>query len=221
VPPIDDVAAAKAKAKQFENTTLQDAAVKNQVFVDAAEEEGGQRVASPGWEKRTNAIMDVLEKGDLDPRSALGQAFADHLKKHPEESEKYKALREPGMTMMLKKQFRLKWCESELEKITVAKVKLEEYQLIDEDDGTYQCFENIVIGEGGKDSPDAWSAATNYVTATMELGGKWLTYNCMTKRTDILYIQKNTEPFSTGSGACMRRASRRLRRRSFNKKRAK
>ena len=39
-PPIDDVAAAKAKAKQFESTTLQDAAVRNQAFVDAAEEEG-------------------------------------------------------------------------------------------------------------------------------------------------------------------------------------
>jgi hypothetical protein len=185
------VAEAEAAAKEFEENTLRDAAKKNQEFLDAVGAGGEERVAAAGFEETVEKIKAELDSGDVDVRGAMGQRMTAYLKANPTASAEYKALKQPGATMTLKRQWRLQWAAKELQGMTtVKKTKLEEYQIIEEEDGVYENLENIVIGEGGKDSAAAWRAAIAYATKAMKLGGQWLSYNAFTGRTDILYIKK-------------------------------
>jgi hypothetical protein len=120
----------------------------------------------------------------------LGQKFAAALKSNAAMNAEYKALKTPGKTFQQKETFRLRWAARELDAITVVKNKLEEWQKVEEEWGTYECLENIVIAEGGKDSLAAWRAAIKYARKAMALGGQWLSYNSFTERTDILYVKK-------------------------------
>lgn len=170
---------------------LTDIAKSNQKIVDAFEKGEEERKAKPGKENEVKALQEALDSGDLDLRTGIGQKFAAAMKSGGPMAEEYKNLKAPGQTMKLKRQFRLDWASKHMKAITtVTKSKLEDYQKVEEDWGTYECIENIVVKEGGKDSPAAWEAALNYATKAMALGGQWLHYNSFTNRTDILYIKK-------------------------------
>lgn len=121
----------------------------------------------------------------------MGQKFTSWLKSNPLEAERYKSLRAPGQTMQMKRDFRLKWAQQELASCTIVKqTKLEQYQIVDEELGTYEPFDMVVKHEGGRKSAAAWRAAVNYCEKCMELGGMWLSWNAFTQRADVLYIKK-------------------------------
>lgn len=178
-------------AELFEKVCLAPAAKKCTDEVAAAREGAGARVPLEGMEAKASQLEAALQGGDVEPRTGLGQKFAAWLKANPLEDEKYKALRAPGQTMAMKREFRLKWAQQELSTITTVKqTKLEQYQIVDEELGVYEPFDMVVKYEGGRKSPAAWRAAVNYCTKCMELGGMWLSWNAFTQRTDVLYIKK-------------------------------
>jgi hypothetical protein len=91
----------------------------------------------------------------------------------------------------LKRDFRLRWAQEQInENTTIQTTKLESYQIVDSEAGTYEPLEMIVVHEGGKDSPQAWQAALNYLRVAMTLGGMWMQFNNFTQRVDILYVKK-------------------------------
>jgi hypothetical protein len=174
-------------------------AMENDKYLQQIRAGAGERVALPGMDRRASELQTMLDSGDVDVRSGAGQRFAAWLKANPSKQAEYAAIKAPGKTTTLKKQWRLKFAAMELDGITeVGRSKLEQYQVCNEDDGSYEPFENIVVAEGGKDSPAAWQAASRYVEKAMQLAGQWLSYNPMTERTDILYIKrKRRSVFST------------------------
>lgn len=94
------------------------------------------------------------------------------MQKDPEAKRRYMVeCCVPGKSDLFKREFRLKWCQMKLQDVMVQKHKLEEYQIIDRGEGTFETFENIVMAEGGKDSPAGWQVAINYVTAASKMGG--------------------------------------------------
>ena len=84
----------------------------------------------------------------------------------------------------------VRWCKLMLEEnTTVSKMKQEKWKEVNEDVGTYKAFDRIVWLEGNTAS--AVTAAINYVTKAMRMGGQWIHWNPMTERTDVLYVKKS------------------------------
>jgi len=158
--------------------------------VKKAESEGETREPLPGLAKGAELLKEALEQGDINLRSCLGQKFAAFIKSDPEQAKLYKDAKAPGQTQALKKAFRLKWAQTEYEKITVKKTKLEEWKVVKGDIGTYEPLERVVYYEGGHHSASAWKAALNYVAKCLELGGMWVTFNDFTKRPEVMYVKK-------------------------------
>lgn len=197
----DDATAAASlaqKAREWEAGQLAAEAQRCSAAVAAARSGDGDRVPMPGFEARAKEIKEALEAGDVDIRKGLGQRFSAYLKSDAAADEEYRNMKAPGQTMALKRQFRLRWAEMELQKVTeVKKTKLESWQTVDEEVGTYQPLEMIAKMEGGTDSTTAWQAALNYAERAMSLGGMWLSWNAFTRRTEILYIKKSRRQVMT------------------------
>ena len=157
-------------------------------------EQASQEEVEPikGSEKICEQLKEAMQAKDIDSRSSLGQKFQRFLKSSAEASEQYANLQEKGKTYDLKRRFRLKWAQTQWEKNTVqTKCKLQSWQTIDEESGTYEPFDRIIHFEGGKESKPAVQAATLYVQKAKQMGGQWVMWNPMTERTDILYIKKS------------------------------
>jgi hypothetical protein len=181
-------------AETFEKSMMAIARAASAV-VASAEAGAGERVAHTGQEARAAALSGCIAAGDVETRSALGQKFNQYMKANAEEAAKYKAAGQTkGQAYQLKKEFRLRWAAAELEGVTVVKKsKLESYQIVEAEMGTYQPLEMIVKAEGGRHSPTAWRAAYAYAEKAMKLGGQWLSYNEFTNRVDILYVKKTKQ----------------------------
>jgi hypothetical protein len=178
------------QALEFEKAMLEGAKAAVELC-NAASGDDGERVPIAGNEDRVKALQQVLDSEELDLRSGIGQSFARYLKANAAEGERYKNLKEPGRTFQLKKEFRMKWVQAELAKVTtIKKGKLEEYQKVSIDAGTYEPLEVIVVHEGGKASKTAWHAAFNYATRCNQLGGEWISFNSFTGRIEYLYVKK-------------------------------
>ena len=63
------------------------------------------------------------------------------------------------------------------------------WEQIDEELGTYMPISRILQMEGGAKDKAAVLATRNYVAAAYKMGGQWLLFNKMTRRTDILYLK--------------------------------
>jgi hypothetical protein len=149
------------------------------------------RTPLPGMEDYVARCEAAINEKDVDLRKGIGQKFSQWLKEHPDAAKQYAECKTPGKTMQQKRDFRLRWAAEQIdENSTIHKTKLESYQIIETEDGTYEPLEMIVMHEGGKDSPAAWQAALNYLQVCMTLGGMWMQFNHFTKRVDILYIKK-------------------------------
>ena len=148
-----------------------------------------EREALPGQEEHIARIQQALNENDVCVRSALGQSFSKWLKENPDHAQAYANLKAPGKTVQMNKDFRLRWAEREQEeKSMLKKSKLEAYQVVDGEEGTYEPSEMVVQHEGGRHSVQAWEVATNYLKRCMELGGMRLAYNDFNKRVAVLYI---------------------------------
>lgn len=147
-----------------------------------------------GSEKLVAQLAAALAKEDVDTRSSLGQTFTKYLKDNPEKAAEYKALRCPGQTVELKRQFRLRWAEeTRAQNCKKVKVKREEWKQIDREMGTYEPLERIIWLEGGKEYASSVQAALIYVRKAVAMGGDWIRWNPMTERSDVLYLKKGFE----------------------------
>ncbi len=143
-----------------------------------------------GMEGLVCSIMEELRDDDINSRGPLGQRFRKFLQSHPTENEKYRALKAPGRTVEMKRQFRVQWAQKLKDSCMEAgKTRRVSWHVEDLEQGTYEPFERLVVLEGGKDSRAAWEAAYRYASKAMAMAGTWLRYNPMTERTDILYIK--------------------------------
>jgi hypothetical protein len=188
---LESVALLEEQAKEFEQGMIPGAKA---AMAAVAEGARGERVPLPGQEDRFAALQSAIDSHDLDLRSALGQKFTAFVKANPTKQEEYKGMKEKGKSYQMKKEFRMRWVQQELEGVsTVTESKLEEYQKIDAEMGTYQPLEMIVQSEGGRTWKTAWQAAINYATKCRLLGGEWLTFNGFTNRVEYLYVKKQKQ----------------------------
>ena len=150
-----------------------------------------EREALPGQEEHIARIQQALNENDVCVRSALGQSFSKWLKENPDQAQAYANLKAPTKTVQMKKDSRLRWAKREQEeKSMLKKSKLEAYQVVEGEEGTYEPLEMVVQHEGGRHSAQAWEVALNYLQRCMELGGMWISYNDFTKRVEVLYIKR-------------------------------
>ncbi len=147
-----------------------------------ADRRGSERTALPGQEKLVERLQESLKNNDITPRSAIYQIFMN---------EKNGAAYKQCDTHEKKKAFRLEWAKAALEKasVEVGRTKTEEWQDVSEEIGTYEPFDRIVWLEGGHQSPDAIAAAKLYCEKALKMKGKWLSWNPMTERVDVLYVK--------------------------------
>lgn len=159
---------------------------------DLSKKTDSERQAKPGCEKLVRDIGKALDEGDVGCRTALGQQFSKWLKENPERAQEYKNMKAPGSSTAQKKAFRLQWATSLLDQKTeIVKTRLQEWENVDEELGTYEPFERIVYFEGGRHSPAAVAAAIRYCCKAIAMKGKWLSVNEMTDRVDVLYVKKS------------------------------
>ena len=150
-----------------------------EALVSCAEEEG------KSMSKDAAAMQSFIEKSDL--RSSAGQKFARSSSggKSPEYKQcannKEKAL------------FRKRWAEAELESLQRHRTKEQKFQRVNTDHGRYLSLTQIVVAEGGLDSPDAIKAATNYVNKCIAMRGVWLLYNNMCEVMKYLYFETSVQ----------------------------
>ena len=79
---------------------------------EAAESSQEDRRPVEGKARLVSQLEEALQANEVGSRGALGQAFTDYLRKHPEEKEAYAGLAsQEGSTMQLKKAFRVKWAQ--------------------------------------------------------------------------------------------------------------
>ncbi len=149
----------------------------------AAAAQEAQRVPLPGNERFVARLTEGIGQGDIPPRSPLYQTFMACVKN----SADYKECN----TNEKKRAFRLQWAKSEFESATVevSRTKAEEWQDVDEEIGTYESFDRIVWLEGGHHSPAAVAAAKLYCEKALKMKGKWVSWNPMTERVDVLYVK--------------------------------
>ena len=150
-----------------------------EALVSCAEEEG------KSMSKDAAAMQSFIEKSDL--RSSAGQKFARSSSggKSPEYKQcannKEKAL------------FRKRWAEAELETLQRHRTEEHTFQRVNTDHGRYLSLTQIVVAEGGLDSPDAIKAATNYVNKCIAMRGVWLLYNNMCEVMKYLYFETSVQ----------------------------
>ena len=56
--------------------------------------------------------------------------------------------------------------------------------------GTYKPFAKLVQDEGGKDDPEALSAAKKIASKCVALGGDWVSWNVMSERLEFLHLRR-------------------------------
>ena len=106
----------------------------------------GEREALPRQEEHIARIQQALNDNGMCVRSALGQSFSKWLKENPDHAQAYANLKAPGKTVQMKKDFRLRWAKREQEeKSTLKKSKLEAYQVVEGEEGTYEPLEMVVL----------------------------------------------------------------------------
>ena len=99
-------------------------------------------------------LKDALSADVVGLRTSVGQSFAQYLRKNPDAKAKYDALKTPGETQRLKKEFRLNWAKDNLETITEVKHRQEEsWSRVQGEHGVYMPFEKIVQEEGAETPP--------------------------------------------------------------------
>ena len=147
----------------------------------------------PGFEGFVESLDACMMAGDVDLRGGVGQQFTKWLRDNVEKAEEYKALKAPGQTRQLKKNFRLAWAaDMKVGKTVVVKQKLQLWEDVNEELGVYEPFERIVELEGGRHSANAITAAMKYYLRALTMGGHWRMANLMTDRIDVLYIKKTS-----------------------------
>jgi len=124
-------------------------------------------------------LRSAASSGDLELRSAIGQQFS---RAAAAKSVEYKNLKSQAD----KKPFRADWVKAEWGKVVTRKEYTKSFQRVDQNKGTYMCFEKILDEEGGN-----MRAAVFYVTKCARMGKPWCLWNGMTERVDWLYIRKS------------------------------
>ncbi len=120
--------------------------------------------------------------GGMDLRKPWGQKFA--RSSDGGKSEAYKRLK----GFAAKQEFRERWARELYEASkTRKKQEVHSFKSVDETLGTYMSFARIVQEEGGDQT--AIVATCNYTQACIDMGGKWLYRNPLTRRTDFLYLR--------------------------------
>eukprot|EP00974_Lingulodinium_polyedra_P134204 11228322-Lingulodinium_polyedra.AAC.2 len=173
----------------------------NAAAEESTESSQHDRQPIPGNEKYAEQLKSSLEHKNIPTRSPLGQKFTEHLRRSPLDAQAYESIKAaPGEKITeLKNNFRLRWAAAQYEKVTtVTHVETHEWQDIDEESGCYEPLERIIELEGGRQYNEAVRAALRYVMKARAMGGKWVMWNPMTERCDILYIKKTCKKiFST------------------------
>ena len=174
-----------------------------------AKEAGSKLIASPVEEERIKfkpgceahglELQRCIDGGDVDPRSAAGQRFAAWRSKNPDEEAKYKSFKGVHGATALKKQFRLKWAETDLGgKIILTKSKKETLEEKLGEEGEYMAFDRIVVAEGGSQSAAAVARAVNYTKHALAAGRPFVEWNTWKEATEILYCRNiRSNVFST------------------------
>jgi hypothetical protein len=126
-------------------------------------------------------MRDAASKGTFEVRDAVGQMFtrAPDGAKHTE----YKNLK----SQIEKKEFREAWLKSSWAKVVTRKQYTKSWSKVDENKGTYMCFEKVMEEEGGN-----LRAAMMYTQKCIKMHSPWCIWNGMTERVDFLYIRKSS-----------------------------
>jgi hypothetical protein len=123
----------------------------------------------------------LLVENGVGVRSAEGQKFA----RCPDggKSAEYKALNQQE-----KSEFRKRWASQMYAVVKATKEKSSGYSKIDKSAGVYLPATVVFQREGGDRA--ALVAASNYISACIRMGGDWVHFNAMTRRSEYLYVQK-------------------------------
>ena len=104
------------------------------------------------------------------------------------------ASKTPGETQRLKKEFRLNWAKEYFEANTKVRHRQEEsWSRVQGGAWRLHAVRQDRAGAA------AVKAATLYAMKALAMGGEWITYNVMTERTDILYLQYSRDSTFTRS----------------------
>ena len=133
-------------------------------------------------------LLAKAAKHGFSAREPVGQRFF----RSPEaKSDEYKSLHGHEA----KRAFRQQWAEAALKSYTAKKSKREEWQEVDENEGTYLPLAKMVAEEGGDAA--AVEAAKKYAQKCEQMKGKFVRFNTWTERKEYLYFKtKSKEIFA-------------------------
>ena len=145
----------------------------------AAEEQSPQEpVSLPGMQVVVQQLQTALQKGDVDPKSGLGQRFTAYLRANAEQRACYEALNGTQGSRVAKREFRIKWAKLELaERTVIKKTKREEMMEEAGENGIYLSLERIIALEGGASCPAALRRATAYCMEACRRGPPYVEWN--------------------------------------------
>jgi hypothetical protein len=87
-----------------------------------------------------------------------------------------------------KEEFRLRWAETQLTRLTTRKTRAESMTAESTADGVYLPMKMLIKEEG--DDSDGREAAATYARKCVALGGRWIRINPMTEREEFLYVKE-------------------------------
>ena len=133
----------------------------------------------------------LISPQDVNLREGLGQKFKAFLKGNPDQDKLYNSTTGAVGSRDMKKQFRLRWAQTQLNAVT--KVIRSKRECLEEqmgEQGVYLAFDRIVIEEGGFQSLGAIQRAVAYTRNAMKAGFPFIEYNAWKEATEILYFRK-------------------------------
>ena len=135
---------------------------------------------------RQQIYQRIIDGGKWNSRDAVGQQFRmEHAN-----CEKWKACATPDDV----EEFRRSWARKTLDYQTNVKSWRKSFKRIDTSKGKYLAPEVIIDKEGGWGRKASVRAGKLHIAKCFGMGPPWVSWNGMTERYDILYLQKQWHP---------------------------
>ena len=145
--------------------------------------EQGIKAQRPAAAQKSQKELELegLVANGLPARGKWGLKF---LRSDDSKGEKYTSLK-----LIEKQEFRKEWAMQKLHELRMRKEKCTRYQQVDSTKGRYLPFRKVVEEEGLDN--EGLAAASLYWKRATAMGGRWVMWNDMTDRVEVLYLHRD------------------------------
>jgi hypothetical protein len=150
------------------------------------------RTIPPRFQTKEKILAEAMQRGELDPRSSVGQEFYRATKKGgPLHQALQDAIKTKKDKKEAEKEFKVMWIGEQHANIQKKKVYEKAFQRVDKTKGHFKTLARIAIDEGN--DALAWAGAQKLAAKCILMGGDWLMIDPMSELVKYLHLDYQWE----------------------------